>query len=37
MRNSDLPETQKFAEKLQDAVDGEPQYWNLDLFEEQRL
>lgn len=37
MRNSDLPETKEFAKKLQDAADGEPQYWNLDLVEEQRL
>lgn len=37
MRNSDLPETQEFAKKLQSAVDGEPQYWNLDITEEEKL
>lgn len=37
MRNNDLPETQEAAKKLKDIADGEPQFFNLDLVEDQKL
>lgn len=37
MRNNELPETQEYARKLQDVIDGEPQFSDLDVVEEQAL
>jgi quinol monooxygenase YgiN len=37
MRNSKLPETQEFAKRLKNAIDGEPTYFDLDVVEEQTL
>ena len=37
MRNSALPETQRFAERLNEAIDGDPTYFDLDVVEEKAL
>jgi hypothetical protein len=37
MENSELPETQEFARKLRDTIDGEPSYVNFDVVEEKKL
>jgi hypothetical protein len=37
MENSDLPETQEYAEKLRQQVEGDISYINLDLVEEAQL
>jgi hypothetical protein len=37
MRNSELEETKKFAKRLNDAIDGEPTYFDLDVVEEKAL
>lgn len=36
-RNSELPETQRYAERMRDVVDGDPQYWDLEILEEHPL
>lgn len=37
MANSKLPETQEYARKLNELVEGEPVYFNLDVVEEKAL
>lgn len=37
MRNNDLPETEEYAQKLRGLVDGEPQFFDLDVVDEQTL
>lgn len=37
MRNSDLPETQEYARKLGDLVEGEPQFFDIDIVDDQSL
>jgi quinol monooxygenase YgiN len=37
VRNSELPETEEFARRLNDAIDGEPRYIDLDVVEEKTL
>lgn len=37
MENSRLPETEEFAKRLGDAIDGEPTYVDLDVVEETTL
>jgi hypothetical protein len=37
MKNSKLPETEKFAKRLNDAIDGEPTYFDLDVVDEKTL
>jgi hypothetical protein len=37
MKNSQLPETKEFAKRLNDAIDGEPTYFDLDVVEEKTL
>ena len=37
MENSDLPETQNYAGKLNDAVDGEPSFMNFEILEDRAL
>ena len=37
MENSELPETQEYATKEQDLVDGEITYVNLDVVEDRQL
>lgn len=37
MENSELPETQEYAKKEQDLVDGEITYVNLDVVEDRQL
>lgn len=37
MENSKLPETQEYASKLDDLVEGEPFYMDLDVVDEQAL
>jgi hypothetical protein len=37
MRNSQLPETGEFAKRLNDAIDGEPTYFDLDVVDEKTL
>lgn len=36
-RNNDLPETQEYAKKLGALVDDEPQFFDLDIVDEQSL
>jgi hypothetical protein len=37
MENSDLPETQRFAERMKGVIDGDVSYVDLDVVDEQRL
>ncbi len=37
MENSELPETQEYAKKEQDLVDGDITYVNLDVVEDRKL
>jgi len=37
MENSKLPETQEFAKRFRDAVDGEVTYFDLDVLDEEDL
>lgn len=37
MENSDLPETQEYAKRFREAVDGEPTYTNFDILEDRSL
>ncbi|MFN2505028.1 MAG: hypothetical protein ABR540_12540 [Acidimicrobiales bacterium] len=34
MENSNLPETQQFAEKMMSLTDGQPTFYNLDVVED---
>lgn len=37
MRNNDLPETQDYAKKLRDLVEGEPEFFDIDIVDDRRL
>lgn len=37
MENSELAETQEYAAKMKDLLDGEPTYVDLDVVEDQKL
>jgi hypothetical protein len=37
MENSELPETQEYAAKLREMVDGEPTYFDLDVVRDSEL
>lgn len=37
MENSNLPETQEYAAKLRELIDGEPTYFDLDVIQDSEL
>ena len=37
MENSDLEETKRYAKELNDLIDGEPTYFDLDVIEDREL
>lgn len=37
MRNNELPETQDYARKLGDVVEGDPQFFDIEIVDDQTL